>query len=80
MDYITNTLERCSLPSTKKKRGLSGYNCFIKVAIKKSGKPLKEVVQAKGWSTLEDKQKSVWKDLALDGCSPKLYENETGIG
>lgn len=53
---------------------MSGYNCFVKVQIKKTGKPLKKVVKAKTWGTLEPRQKSVWKDLALDGCSPRLWE------
>ncbi len=74
LDYLKDTLERCTVFTTPKRK-LSGYNCFIKVAIKKSGKPLKEVVKAKTWSTLEAKQKSHWVNLANEGCNnPRLWE------
>lgn len=55
---------------------MSGYNCFTKVQIKKTGRPLKEVVKAKTWSTLEPKQKETWKSLALEGCPPRLWQTE----
>ena len=77
IDYLKDTMQRCAItPSpVKKKRKLSGYNCFIKVAIKKTGKPLKEVVKAKTWSTLEARQKLHWTNLANEGCNnPRLWE------
>jgi len=75
LDYLTDILERCVIqkPSTKKKRGLTNYNCFVKVMVKK-GQSFKEVVKSKAWSQLSDKQKSVWKSLAKEGCPPRLWE------
>ena len=76
LEYITNTLERCTITSPtikQKKRGMSGYNCFVKVSVKK-GQPFKQVVKSKAWSTLEDKQKETWKNLANEGCPPRLWE------
>lgn len=52
---------------------MSGYNCFIRVSVKK-GQPFKKVVKSRVWSTLEPKQKETWKNLALEGCPPRLWE------
>ena len=76
LDYITDTLERCAIattPFTKKKRGMTGYNCFIRVAVK-NGQKFKEVVKSKAWSQLTDKSKESWKSLANEGCPPRLWE------
>lgn len=73
--YIKDTLERCSIaptPTKRKKRPMSGYNCFIRVSVKK-GEPFKKVVKAKTWSTFSDKQKSTWNHLAKEGCPPRLW-------
>ncbi len=87
IDYIHDTLERCAIttPTTKKKRVMSGYNCFTKVQYKiekKSAKqenrkpiPFKEMLKARGWSQLEDKSKTRWDSRAKEGCdSPRLWE------
>lgn len=76
LSYISDTLKRCAVAPAKAKRGMSGYNCFVKVQIKKTGRPLKEVVKARTWSTLEPKQKETWKSLALEGCPARLWETE----
>lgn len=75
LEYISDTLERCAIQKapTKKKRKMSGYNCFVKVMVKK-GQPFKEVVKSKAWRTLSDKNKATWKDLADEGCPPRLWE------
>ena len=62
----------------KKKRAMSGYNCFTKklyIAEKKKAKHEKrtpmsysELLRMKTWSTLEAKQKVHWKGLAAMGC------------
>ena len=74
--YIKDTFKRCAIatPTTKKKRKMTNYNCFVKVMVKK-GQSFKEVVKSKAWSTLSDKQKATWKDLANEGCPPRLWEN-----
>lgn len=80
LDYLTDTLERCTVattPTTKKKRALTNYNCFVKVMVKK-GQSFKEVVKSKAWSTLSDKQKATWKDLAKEGCPPRLWQKKIG--
>jgi len=76
LDFISDTLKRCAIAPAKTKRLMSGYNCFVKVQIKKTGKPLTEVVKAKTWSTLEPKQKATWKNLAKEGCPPRLWQTE----
>ena len=86
VDYITDRIEQCAVSDIvpiKKKRGMSNYNCFSKVQYKKekqiakqeNRKPIsfKEMIKAKAWSTLSDKQKNVWRDLAKEGCPPRLY-------
>ena len=88
LDYLKNTLERCAIPdttttTTRKKRKMSGYNCFAKVSYKiekktaeqKNRKPIsfKEMLKAKTWSTFDNKQKSIWKHHANDGCPPRLW-------
>ena len=76
LDFITDTLERCAIattPSTKKKRGMTGYNCYIRVSVKK-GQKFKEVVKSKSWSQLPEKSKETWKSLAKEGCPPRLWE------
>lgn len=78
LDYLSDTLERCAIqkaPITKKKRKMSGYNCFVKVMVKK-GQPFKDVVKSKAWSTLSDKNKASWKNLADEGCPPRLWEKK----
>lgn len=78
LDYLTDTLERCAIqkaPITKKKRAMTNYNCFVKVMVKK-GQSFKEVVKSKAWSQLSDKQKATWKDLAKEGCPPRLWEGD----
>lgn len=62
----------------KRKRTMSGYNCFIKniYAVEKQKakieerKPIefKEIIKMKTWNTLPVKQKSIWHDLALQNC------------
>ena len=75
-EYLADTLKRCSVvsPIIKKKRGMSGYNCFVKVSVKK-GQPFKEVIKSRAWSQLEPKAKETWNRLAKnEGCSPRLWE------
>lgn len=71
--YIADTLERCAVSTIKKKRKMSGYNCFVKVSVKK-GQPFMSVIKAKGWSTLSDKQKNTWKHHASEDCPPRLWQ------
>ena len=62
----------------KKKRAMSGYNCFTKTlytaekdkAKKENRKPMSysELLKMKTWSTLEAKQKLHWGGLAEMGC------------
>jgi len=62
----------------KKKRAMSGYNCFTKTlyaaeketAKKENRTPMSysELLKMKTWSTLEAKQKVHWKGLADMGC------------
>jgi len=64
----------------KRKRPMSGYNCFTKnlYAVEKQKaeaekrKPMsyKELISMKTWGTLPIKQKSTWNDLAKQGCPP----------
>jgi hypothetical protein len=75
LDYITDTLERCSIASpSKKKRKMSGYNCFVRVSVKK-GQPFKEVIKSRAWSQLEPKSKEAWSHLAEEGCPPRLWKD-----
>jgi hypothetical protein len=39
-----------------------------------SKKGNKNVIKSRSWSQLEDKSKAHWKNLAKEGCSPKLWE------
>ena len=78
LDYLTDTLERCAIqkaPTTKKKRAMSGYNCFIRVAVKK-GQKFKDVVKSKAWRTLSDQIKASWSNLAKEGCPQRLWEGD----
>ena len=62
----------------KKKRAMSGYNCFTKKlyaaekqkAKKENRDPMSysQLLKMKTWSTLEAKQKVHWKGLADMGC------------
>ncbi len=75
LHYITDTLNRCAIsdiPTTKKKRKMNGYNCFVRVSVKK-GEAFMSVVKSGAWKQLSDKQKSTWKHLADEGCPPKLW-------
>lgn len=76
LEYLKDILERCAIasPTKRRKRTMTGYNCSIKVQMKKTGKPLIAVVKARAWSTFSDKQKSTWNHLALEGCPPRLWE------
>jgi len=78
LDFIAGALKRCAVVSpAKAKKSMSGYNCFVKVQIKKTGRPLKEVVKARTWSTLEPEQKTTWDHLAKkEGCPARLWETE----
>ena len=85
--YISDTLERCAIsdtaPTTKKKRGMSGYNCYNKVQYKAEKKiakqenrkpiPYIKMVKTKGWSQEDQKAKDIWKNLASEGCPPRLW-------
>ena len=71
LEYLTDTLERCATTPITKKRAMSGYNCFVRVMSKKGNK---NVIKSRSWSQLEDKSKAHWKNLAKEGCSPKLWE------
>ena len=76
LEYLTDTLQRCNLvpPKKRKKRVMSGYNCFIRVATKK-GEDFKKVVKSGAWKQLEDKQKETWGRTAKQGCdNPRLWE------
>lgn len=76
LDYIKDTLVRCAVvsPAKKKvKRSMSGYNCFVRVSVKK-GQPFKKVVKSGAWKQLEDKSKEHWKSLAKEGCPQRLWE------
>jgi len=86
LDYLTERFEQCAIPTTpttKKKRKMSGYNCHTKVQYKiekksakqENRKPIsfKEMIKAKAWSTLSDKQKATWNHLAEEGCPPRLW-------
>lgn len=74
ISYISDTLERCAITTTttKKKRPMTGYNCFVRVMSKRGNK---NVIKSRAWSTLEDKQKETWKNSAKEGCLPRLWEN-----
>lgn len=62
----------------KAKRPMTGYNCFTKnlyaaekeIAKDEKRKPMsfKEMISMKTWSTLEDKKKRTWDDIAKQGC------------
>lgn len=76
IDYITDTLKRCAVVSPVKKkvkRSMSGYNCFVRVSVKK-GQPFKKVVKSGAWKQLEQKSKEHWKSLAKEGCPQRLWE------
>lgn len=72
------SLGKARIKPVKKKRTLSGYNCFTstlydaekKKAKKEKRKPMaySELLKMKTWSTLEAKQKLHWKGLADMGC------------
>lgn len=80
LDYITDTLERCSIAPLikRKKRQMTGYNCFVRVSVKK-GQPFKKVIKSGAWSQLEPKSKEHWKHLAKEGCPPRLWGGGEGI-
>lgn len=75
LGYLSDTLERCRIttPTKQKKRAMTGYNCFVRVAVKK-GQDFKKVVKSRAWSQLEPKSKESWKHLALEGCPQRLWE------
>lgn len=62
----------------KRKRPMSGYNCFTKnmyaaekrraEAEKRNPMSYSDLLKMKTWSTLETKQKSHWDGLAKQGC------------
>lgn len=80
IDYMTDRLEQCPIiPSSKKKRGMSGYNCHIKVQMKKTGKSLAEVSKAKTWRQFEPKVKEMWGRHAKNGCPSYLWESSKDL-
>lgn len=75
LDYITDVFERCiTAPTpTKKKRKMSGYNCFVRVSVKK-GQPFKTVIKSGAWKQLDDKAQNTFNHLAEEGCPPRLWQ------
>ncbi len=63
---------------SKRKRQMTGYNCFTRNlygAEKKTAKvegrePMSysQLLKMKTWGTLSDKSKATWNDLAKQGC------------
>ncbi|MEE9378847.1 MAG: hypothetical protein V3V33_12520 [Candidatus Lokiarchaeia archaeon] len=68
VDYLEDRLSMCGIPTKRKKRQMSGYNCFVKNQIRKTGEPFIKVVKARTWSTFSDKQKNTWNNSAKEGC------------
>ena len=75
--YLKDRFEKCTIPTTaptKRKKGkMSGYNCFVRVSVKK-GQPFMSVIKSRAWSQLEQKSKAQWNHLAEEGCPPRLWE------
>jgi len=71
-------LGKRKITPVKRKRVMSGYNCFTKnlyAAEKKTAeakgikpKSYGELLKMKTWGTLTDKNKAIWNDLATQGC------------
>ena len=67
------------IPETKptrqdrKKRKMSGYNCFVKTEAKK-GRLFTEVVQSRDWAGLSGFMRENWNLLAEKGCPDELWE------
>ena len=83
-------LGKRKITPVKRKRAMTGYNCFTKnlyAAEKKTAKAkgikpksYGELLKMKTWGTLTDKNKLIWKDLATQGCptipDPHHYKGE----
>ncbi|KKL55832.1 hypothetical protein LCGC14_2251490 [marine sediment metagenome] len=73
-------LGKRKITPVKRKRAMTGYNCFTKnlyaaekkTAEREGRKPMsyKQLISMKTWSTTPDKQKGIWNDLATQGCPP----------
>jgi len=88
VDYIADTLQRCTVSPPKKKRGMTNYNCFMRVQNKVEQKkakqenrdpvPFKELLrivkQSGSWNLQTDKQKKMWRRHANEGCPPRLWQ------
>ena len=53
----------------KKKRQMSGYNCFLKVCAKTPDKSFQECLKAKGWKKLDEAQNNEYREMARQGCT-----------
>ena len=53
---------------SKKKRQMSGYNCYMKECAKDTG-DFGGCLAAKGWSKLSDKEKKEYGKRAIEGCN-----------
>ena len=76
INYIKNILVNCGSGQTlpaKKKRPISGYNCYVKAESKKGNK---NVIKSRSWSQLKQKAKEEWNREAKKGCLPKLWKGD----
>jgi hypothetical protein len=74
---IENFLPK-STKQAKRKRKMSGYNCFVKTEVKK-GRVFSEVVQSRDWAGLNDKARQNWNLLAEKGCPDYLWDKNIKI-
>ena len=52
----------------KTKRGMSGYNCYLKQCANKTG-DFKTCLTNKGWSNLSEAEKAEYNKKAIEGCN-----------
>ena len=84
--YIGDIIEKCATPytapTTKKKRGMTGYNCYNSILYNKLKEDAKRenreppsyigMIRGKAWSQEEPKTKEHYNHLAKGGCIPRL--------
>jgi len=88
IDVSVKGKSKAAPSKTKKKKKLSGYNCFTsnlyaaeKETAKKEKRPpmaYSQLLKMRTWGTLSDKNQATWNDLAKQGCPSIPYPYEVG--
>jgi len=77
-DFLPKDKPAKPVKAVKKKKKLSGYNCYVKTEVKK-GRPFSEVVESRDWAGLNDKARANWNLLAKRDCPGYLWEKEYNV-